>query len=178
MGNNRGRLKMDKVKKAKKLVRNSGVNLNSYALSYFNALDKAKQRYGERGVDNQIKRIASNIQPTNKKERLLSKQLMDVAEGKKPRKSLKSKKKGKMELGEIEYGEISRGFERYTEDKASPGLWREPRPVSMKDFKSYADRMGIPVEKVLVACPWGSSSLTDKAREEKKKANKKVDVKF
>ncbi len=170
MVNNRGRLKMDKVKKAKKLVRNSGVTLNSYALSSFNALDKAKQMYGERGVDNQILRIASNIQPTNKKERLLSKQLMDVAEGKKPRKSLKSKKKGKMELGEIEYGEISRGFERYTEYKASP--------VSMKDFKSYADRMGIPVEKVLVACPWSSYLLTDKAREEKKKAHKKVDVKF
>jgi len=169
---------MNKLKKAKELVRKSGVKLNYYAQSYYDALDEAEQRYGERGVVNQIKRISSNINPTNKKEILLSKQLMDVADGKKPRKSLQSSKKGKMELGEIEYGEISRGFERYTEGKASPGFGREPRPVTIKDFKSYADRMGIPVEKVLVASPWGSSLLTDKAREEKKKAEKKVELKF
>lgn len=170
----------EKVKEVKDILAEHNVSLKP-ARTYLQALPQPKAEYGEKGIESQLNRILANIHPQNKEERLAKKQIEDVLEGREPREKLEETgvEGGKMSLSEEEFGDISFGFEEFTENKIPKDSdklgWKG---IDYDDFKRYADKLGVPVEKVLAANPWTKETLTDMAKEKVEKAKEKVELEF
>lgn len=161
---------LEKDEATRAVIDDSDAELNAQAEAYLDALDEADAQYGSRGVDTQINYIVSNIDVTDEASRTLKRQLEAIAEGESPD-DVEDEESDT--LSEIEFGEIARGFESFTEEKVTRG-----ELITIEDFERYADRTGYAVEKVFVSNPWMDSALTEDAIERVVQAEETVELEF
>lgn len=179
----------EKMETVKDIVRDADFEVNPQAMAYFNSLDESKRLYGEKGITTQIKYLEGNLHAENPEQRLAKKQLKDIADNEDPREELEEDEE--LKLDEIEFGEISRGFESFTEHKTKGMSYGEPTSVedihsmesgnskiTLGDFKEYSDRTDYPLKKVLAANPWQKQVLTEDAQEKVKEAKEDVEITF
>lgn len=183
----------EKDKLVLKLIDDANFALSPQAKAYIGAMPTAKSEYGKRGVDTQIAYILCNLTPENKKQDLAVQQLDDIIKGETPSTVLTERDPN--EIGEIEYGRISNGFERYTQgqigdlqrvrDKVeyeeveeTPEILNKINKLklTMEDFVEYSRMRDIPVDKVLVAQPWSDDVLVDEVLKAKKEAEKRIKI--
>lgn len=152
----------------RRLIHRSEMELGPAAQAYYNALDDAERRYGQKGLDAQIRYLYVNLAPLNKKQRLAKQNILNVVEEKPFVTELPPET---LEMNELELSNICTSFERATERKVSRG-----EKISMGDIDRFATSRGYPVEKVLVAQDWVNEVLEPEVIKRKKEAEEKVTI--
>jgi hypothetical protein len=151
-----------RVEKAKSIIQGSNHEINDYAASYVDGLDKITNEDNQ--VENQIRRIIVNIDVTDEESANLVSKLEDVSD---------IQPGTHQRLTEARFERISTGFESFTEQKVNQGS-----QITIEDFKEYAEGTPYQLTEVLASNPWKKTILTTYAREKVSSAEEKVELDF
>lgn len=139
----------------RKIVALGDFDINPYAQSYIDGLDKAELLGGEQGVRSQALYIASNLTTMNDEQDKRADELLSIGYNK-PYTNMGGDKDI---LSEIQYERLVGAFTEYSADKKNAeGL------IDTGVFASFAEKRGVPLEWALAANDWPDEMLDEGAK--------------